>query len=141
MDDFIAGLELSKGNDNINFNWLSNNKTYFVLALIPFFSLASYLAFFKSKYNYFEHLVLNLYITGQQMLIYLAFSFINTRDSSLALIPIALGMSFNIWAYIQFFDNKPILKRIILITLTYLIFILQFLVGMIIIIGFLKLIK
>ncbi|NEN25010.1 DUF3667 domain-containing protein [Cryomorpha ignava] len=141
MDDFIAGLESSKGTNNTNFNWLSKNTTYMVLALIPFFSLASYLVFFKSRYNYFEHLVLNLYVTGQQMLIYLVFSFINTRDSSLILIPIVLGMLFNIWAYSQFFDNKTILKRIILITLTYLIFIFQILIGMIIIVGILKLMK
>ncbi len=141
IDDFISGLEVSKTNNSASLKWLSDYKTYIVLVLIPLFSLASYLAFFKSKYNYFEHLVLNLYITGQQMLIYLFFSFISMRDSSLTLIPLMLVIVFNIWTFSQFFNDKTVLKRTMLIGLTYLIMILLPLIGMVMIASIIKLVK
>lgn len=138
MDDFIAGIKLSELNNNNSLKWFSDNKTYLVLAIIPLFSVASYLAFLKSKYNYVEHLVLNFYTTGQQMLIYLMFSFISMRDSSLTLIPLSLGMLFNIWSYAQFFSSITILKRIIRIAFTYLIFSTIVMMGLFVLVGLLK---
>ncbi len=137
--DFMSGItEAAESNDNVIFNWLSNNQAYLIYITIPFFSLASFLAFFKSGYNYFEHLVLNLYITGQQMVIYLIFSFISDRDSAIILLPILLGTSLNIWTYLQFFNHKSLVKRILLIIATYAIFITEFIVGMFILVGILK---
>ncbi|WP_084205915.1 DUF3667 domain-containing protein [Psychroserpens mesophilus] len=133
IDDAITGFKSgSKVENNQLLNWIAKNQTYFILILVPLFSLASYLAFIKSKYNYFEHLVLNIYITGQQMFIYFLFSFIYDRDSYLVLLPLLLGMGFNFWTYIQFFNKKSTLKKVLLILLTYIIFILQIFIGMII---------
>lgn len=142
IDDAISGY---KSGDNVEnsdlMNWISKNQTYVILILVPFFSLASYLAFIKSKYNYFEHLVLNIYITGQQMFIYFIFSFIFDRNSYLILLPLLLGMIFNFWTYIQFFNNKNTFKKILLILLTYLIFILVMIIGMMIGTIFIKIIE
>ena len=138
MDDFIVGIKLTEISNNNSLKWFSDHKTYIVLAIIPLFSVASYLAFLKSKYNYVEHLVLNFYTTGQQMLIYLMFSFISMRDSSLTLIPLSLGMLFNIWTYAQFFSSITILKRIIRIAFTYLIFSTIVMMGLFVLVGLLK---
>lgn len=134
IDDAISGYKAGGKVENSNLiNWISRNQTYVILILVPFFSLASYLAFFKSKYNYFEHLVLNIYITGQQMFIYFIFSFIFDRNSYLILLPLLLGMAFNFWTYIQFFNKKSTFKKILLIILTYIIFLILIVIGTIII--------
>ncbi len=142
IDDAISGYNAaSKEENSALINWISKNQTYVILILVPFFSLASYLAFIKSKYNYFEHLVLNIYITGQQMFIYFIFSFIFDRNGYLILLPLLLGMTFNFWTYIQFFNNKNTFKKILHILLTYLIFILVMIIGMMIGIIFMKIIE
>ena len=133
IDDAITGFKSgAKSENNYLLKWISQNQTYFILILVPFFSLASYFAFIKSKYNYFEHLILNIYITGQQMFIYFLFSFIYDRDSYLVLLPLLLGMGYNFWTYIQFFNKKSTVKKVLLILLTYIIFISQIFIGMII---------
>ena len=140
----IEGFQLeSKNPDSEILNWISNNQIFVIFFILPFFSLASYLAFFKSKYNFFEHIVLNLYITGQQMIVYMIFSFIIDADRSglLILLPLLLGCALNIWAYIQFFDKKSILKKILLVIFTYIIFILLFILGMILIFTIMKFIE
>ena len=53
--------------------WTQRNYAYTSLLLLPFFSLATYISYLGKGFNYFEHLVLNLYIEGQKMLIYLLF--------------------------------------------------------------------
>ncbi|MCX7549184.1 DUF3667 domain-containing protein [Xanthomarina sp. F1114] len=134
IDDAISGYKTGGKVENSDLiNWISKNQTYVILILVPFFSLASYLAFLKSKYNYFEHLVLNIYITGQQMFIYFIFSFIFDRNSYLILLPLLLGMAFNFWTYIQFFNKKSTFKKMLLIVLTYIIFLILIIMGMIVI--------
>ena len=112
--------------------WLTNNHTYTVLLTLPLFSAASYLAFKKSRYNYFEHVVLNMYITGQQMLIYLLSSFAVVEDSITEVIPSLLGMAFSFWAFYQFFGNHRPFVRILLTIVTYILFFLQITVLLII---------
>ena len=138
VNDAINGWNDQNNNEKA-YSWISENQVYIILLIVPFFSVASYLSFFKSRYNYFEHFVLNVYITGQQMIIYLIFSFITNRD--FATIPLLLGIVFNIWSYSQFFNNKSKLKKMLLIVLTYLIFILEIIIVMIVSIGIWKLIK
>ncbi|MBO3100287.1 DUF3667 domain-containing protein [Gelidibacter pelagius] len=130
IDDAISGFKAGGKVENSSIiDWISKNQTYVILLLVPFFSLASYLAFLKSKYNYFEHLVLNIYITGQQMFIYFIFSFIFDRNGLLILLPLLLGMAFNFWAYFQFFSKKNTFKKVFLILLTYIIFAIIIFIG------------
>ncbi|MGJ8746062.1 DUF3667 domain-containing protein [Polaribacter sp.] len=132
VDDAISGFTSKSEVENSDLiNWISKNQTYAILILVPFFSFASYLSFLKSNYNYFEHLVLNIYITGQQMFIYFGFSFFFDRNSYLIMLPLLLGMLFNFWAYIQFFNKKNTFKNIVLIIFTYIIFIIEIIFGMI----------
>ncbi len=129
IDDITFGFKgrMEESNDNPDYsvvNWITKYQTYIPLLILPIFSLASYFAFIKSNFNYFEHLVLNVYITGQQMLIYLVLSFIFFGDNVLIIIPFLIGFIYNFWTYFQFFKDKKKWKKFLLILSTYLIFII-----------------
>ena len=126
---FIIGIN-NNGNEKDSgiitaLYWLTKHQAYAVLLTLPFFSLGSYIAFFKLRYNYFEHLILNIYITGQQMIIYLLLSFIVVLNSSAEFIPLAVGVFYNFWAYYSFFKTKSSFTKILLSLLTYALFMLQ----------------
>ncbi|MDZ7723602.1 MAG: DUF3667 domain-containing protein [candidate division KSB1 bacterium] len=143
LSEIISGITDGLNNDNstelstTNFlKWLANNHEYATLIFLPFFSLASYLAFIKSKYNYFEHLVLNFYVTGQQMIIHLIFSFVLLKDNYLQGIPVIIGVLFTFWTFYQFFDTKKFYTKIFLTFIAYIYFIIQiiiFIVGIVLI--------
>lgn len=73
MEDVDSSVNISIGEGKVAvselFTWLSKNYTYLVLLSIPLFSLAAWIVFWHFKVNYFEHFVINLYITGQQAFI------------------------------------------------------------------------
>ncbi|MGB0494973.1 MAG: DUF3667 domain-containing protein [Kangiellaceae bacterium] len=135
-NDLVSGFTTASSNDGTEigstalsfFDWLAKNHTFMLLLTIPLFSLASYIAFIKSGYNYFEHLVLNIYITGQQMIIYLLLSTIVTKDEITEIIPFSSAIIFNFWAYYQFFQLKNSHTKIFLTLLTYVIFSIQLLI-------------
>lgn len=138
IDDFIVGFKSMAPSKRFGYgflDWLGKNQSYAQLMVLPFYSLASYLAFIKSKYNYFEHLVLNMYITGQQMLIYIIFNLIPSDSILLNILPYLFGIGFNFWAYFNFFKEKSAARKIVLMTLTYFLFFLQ-LLGGILLLGF-----
>lgn len=137
MEDLIAGLnqgrkDIAQGVELRIYNWLSSNQTYTILILLPFYSFASYLAFKKFKYGFTEHLVLNMYITAQQLIIYTFFSFTFVKDDFLVLIPLILGMLYNFWVFSQFFENANILLKILRVLLFYIYLALQILLVIII---------
>lgn len=115
-------LDSDPDSDSKVVDWIIKNQTYLAFLVLPLFSLASYLAFLRSGFNYVEHLVLNLYITGQQMIIYLIFAFIIVEDNNWMLMPVILGITYNIWTYLQFFHEKKMSTRFWLIALSYIIF-------------------
>lgn len=128
IDDFVNGIR-DGSNDNPNkptdyriYDFLTTNQTYIFLYIVPLFSIASIIPFRKSKYNLSEHLILNLYITGEQLLIYSLFSFINDPDNLLALTPLFLGFSYNIYVYNRFFEELNWLNRNLRLLLTYFIY-------------------
>nr|WP_246722689.1 DUF3667 domain-containing protein [Aliikangiella sp. G2MR2-5] len=116
-------------------NWLASNHAFTLLLTLPLFSLGSYLAFFQCKYNYFEHLILNMYIAGQQMVIYLVVSFAVTKGSFSETLPLIFGMLFNFYVFYQFFNARKPYIRILLFLITYAVFILQLLLLMIVVIA------
>jgi len=78
IEDGLRGIleGIKKGRDFSDrdfkiFEWLIHNYSYSALLLIPIFSLASFLSFKKSNFNYFEHLVLNTFLFGQITLIFI----------------------------------------------------------------------
>lgn len=117
------------------FNWLANNQVYSLLLTIPLFSIGSYLAFFRSGYNYLEHLIINVYITAHQLLIYASLSGLIPEDSIVEVLPLLLGVTYNLWAYCQFFRRGNGFKRVIQGLCVYLIFLFIFAVLMLIVIA------
>ncbi len=111
-------------------DWIAAREVYFLLMLLPLFSLSTYLAFIRSKYNYFEHLVINLYLTGQQMFIYIALCFWFEEGSYWDGIPSLISIGYNFFAFNQLFENKKVYTRIFLIILAYILF--AFLFGLLI---------
>lgn len=139
VSGFTMGMtEQAKSSGSEITNWIIKNQTYITLLFIPLFSLASYISFVKSGYNYIEHLVLNLYITGQQMLIYLILSFVITKDNILMVLPILASMTYNMWAYFQFFEKKKKIGITIQIFMTYIFVSFEIGIILFIIAGFLK---
>jgi hypothetical protein len=73
---------------------------------IPVFALFSFLLFRPSGYNYAEHLVLNAYITAQQLLLFIGWLPL-TRVLPLPVhwmlgVYVAITLGYNLWAYVQF---------------------------------------
>lgn len=94
-------------------HWVSKNQTYILLLLLPLFSLTSYWAFLKAKYNYFEHLVLNFYIAGQQMLIYSILNSLFYQGYFTQIIPSLVVIVYSCWAYHQFFHKRRLLANLL----------------------------
>lgn len=144
MEDFVSGMSegVSDTNDIPNIakvlNWMASYHAYTTLLLLPIFSLASYMSFDKSKYNYFEHLILNAYIIGQQALIYAVFSTLLYKlddDHFLIGLPFLLAVFFNFWTFFQFFTDKKPRTKIFLTFLTYFFYLALLLVSLAIIGG------
>lgn len=130
--DFNDLIKISDAEGRFNteiIDWLFDKQSYVLLFTVPFFSLATYLAFIKAKYNYFEHLVLNIYIVGQQTVINTLLIFGQNWEgiySFLFTLPI---VAFNIWTLIQFFKGISLARKVSLILLSYfIIFILIMLI-------------
>lgn len=128
VDDFVNGLRnganssLKNSADFKILDFFTKNQTYVFLIIVPIFSLASFLAFKKNKYNFSEHLILNLYITGEQLLIYSLFSFITDRNSLLNAIPLILGFFYNVFVYNRLFCELSWLNKNLKLILTYFIY-------------------
>lgn len=117
INDFLQGFygncESCEGDEAIDkagntlTQWINNYQVYVILISILLFSIASYFAFSRFEYNLIEHLVLNFYIAGFQLLMYTIFSlFPMDEDSMIVLIPFVVGMIFNGYTYFQFFRDK-----------------------------------
>jgi len=122
-------LELQTGGI---FEWLRTNQTYLVFVFVPIFSLASFIAFVRDKYNYYEHLVLQLYITGQQFIMITIFTCAFFAIPEILTITILVScILYSLFAYKQFFKGRTFIEvflRYILIQITFIVlyFIISF---------------
>lgn len=130
FDEFAEGINENPHTINfltITLNWLKVHYAYGALLIIPIFSLASYLAFYKSGYNYFKHLILNTFITGQRTIVYIILvpliAIFKDKDTidNFQNFKIVIGVILTIWTFIQFFNKNSKLKNFFLTLLTYLI--------------------
>jgi hypothetical protein len=76
------------------------------IVTIPVFALFSFLLFRRSGYNYAEHLVLNTYITAQQLLLFIGWLVLSrvlpVRTDGLLGLYVALTLAYNLWVYARF---------------------------------------
>ena len=122
---------------NNSVTWFKEHYAYSTLLLLPIISFSSYLAFRKSDYNYLKHLILNCYIAGQRMIVFILIlpilaicknkEVISRIESLETLIWVSLMM----WTYIQFFDKNKIFKNISLTLLSYLFMLIQLIILLI----------
>lgn len=124
---FAKGAKDIHGDSNIpsSISLLADNYAYTTLFLLPVFALASYICFPKTQANYFEHVVINAYITGQQAIIYtFAASIIGVIDKDiLESIPIFIGVLYCFWVFYQLFDKGNRVINILRTICTYIIYI------------------
>lgn len=140
MDDLIQGFTSAESDYNSGIkvptilSWLAKNFAYSALMLLPIFSFASYLMFFKYKLNYIEHIVINSYITGQQAILYSLFAVLETviKSKAIDLVLFIVTMSYTCWVFLQIFSEGKkvnIILRSIMTYVLYLIFSISLLFG------------
>jgi Protein of unknown function (DUF3667) len=83
-----------------------------VVGMILPFSISSFLVFYRSKFNFAEHLVLNSFVISQLIIGDIIMTLINAlhlkTEHRLAvnMVELALKFPFWVWAYFQFFKPK-----------------------------------
>lgn len=104
--------------------WFSSNYAYATLLLIPIFSLASYITFFRYGRNYLEHIVMNAYVTGQQAIFYSIFISLQIfiANDILEVIPLLLSLAYAFWVFWGFFTEGSRIKNIFRSLLTYILY-------------------
>jgi len=106
-------------------SWMASHYSLVMLAATPFYTLASYLAFRKSRYNFMEQLVVNLYMLGLNLVVqivlfpvvYLA----QTADLSGIIITISIfsSLSITFYVYCSVFNMFSKVSRVLRTLLSY----------------------
>lgn len=119
-----------EGNQFKILNWLAKNFAFTMLMLLPLTSLASFIAFLNTGFNYIEHFVLNAYITGQQAFLYtisIILGFLtNFYDCWISVI-FFISVAYTFYVFFQFFTQQSRIEVFFRTIVTY------FLYGIIII--------
>lgn len=112
----ISGL----GNADINMEqikeWMDTHYAWVTLIMLPFYSLGSFIAFRKQRYNFMEHLVLNAFLAGQRLILHIAvfpiIYFLNNSSNSESFNNFLSFADYILifWAYSQFFNNLSKIK-------------------------------
>lgn len=148
LDGFYTGTTADKSKTDLGFlgevvQWMSSHYAYTTLLIIPIISLASYLCFYRTKYNYFQHLILNSFVAGQRtvlFLILLPFTYFITDkeiNGTIDTIKVYSGICLTFWIYYQFFNSSKPIKRVLLTILTYFTMVIL-IVLLIVIIGLIQ---
>ncbi len=120
-------------------SWFGKNFAYSTLLVSPILAFSSRMVFFKSGYNYFEHLVFNIYAIAQQIFIFVLFTIIYAAEEPeniwLQFLPMLLSLLYSLFAYAQFFNSGNIILRTLKILLTYSLCFFLIVFTVIIIIG------
>jgi len=106
-------------------NFVSTNYAYVILILLPFYALASRIAFRKLGYNYLEHFVINAYVVGQQAIIYSAFMLLlllPISEDVAAQIILISSISYAFFAFKGVSKSMNIFKVVLNFVLIYLFF-------------------
>lgn len=122
----ILGLESYAEKLDEFFLYGEKYATLLNIVAIPVFAMFSWLMFFNTKYNFAENLVLNTYISAQQLLIllmFIPFFEVYAFDKEF-IIPIytIISIIYNLVVYVGFFKEKiivGILKAIVVIVFSY----------------------
>jgi len=125
LEGFAEGTKDRAGEDEkiTVLKWFVEHYAYTTLFLIPVYSLASYLVFYRVGYNYLEHIVLNSFITGQQAIFYSissVFSLVINEDL-LVSVTLFISIFYAFWVFWQFFSVQSRVAVFFRSILTYVI--------------------
>jgi hypothetical protein len=127
-----AGIALSENPKEVaamyQFNdWLNKHAVASILLMLPFWTIGSYLAFKKQKYNFVEHFVLNAYISVQglviQLLLFPLAIYFQNKPTQILFVTVS-GLIYLVvatWTYTQFFNKLAKIKSILYSLLAYFI--------------------
>jgi hypothetical protein len=133
------------GNGEINAqnikDWIDSHYALVTLLSLPFYALATYMAFRKQGYNFMEHLILNAFLAGQRLLLHIAvfpISYFLNATNNLNLFTNLLTLADFIlvfWALSQFFNKTDKRKTFWLTLSMYFVFLAGFvLIGLLILV-------
>jgi len=111
LDIHVSGNEAAGNYIKVVNEWIIAHYAIVSLSTIPLAALASFLAFRKTGYNYFEHIVLNSFINGQRLairiLLFPLLVLFNHSTHLVTMISIAdvAGIIFSFWTYWGFFNT------------------------------------
>jgi len=106
-------------------------KNYYVFvqaAMLPFYALSTWVLFSSSKLYYAEILVLIVYMIGFMSIIIIPINFLHLflNNGVISIIEIVVLGFYNVWTYLNFFNDKPgwlvTIKSILNIILGYVLF-------------------
>ena len=114
---FNGYIDVEKANE-----WVISHVAWIKLYKLPLMALGSYIAFRKYGYNYVEHLVINAFLSGQILILYILmfplnyfFYFFPTLDVDiLTNIESFICVIFIVLTYMQFFKTISRFKALIL---------------------------
>ena len=132
MDDLISGWRdgaIEEAEDMhvpAILTWFSKNYAYSSLLLLPIFSLASYLSFSKFNKNYFEHIVLNSFVTGHQAIFYSLFAIVGTviENDIIEMLSGLTALIYTFWVFWQFFSEGNRALNILRSVMTYILYLI-----------------
>lgn len=110
------GLSVDKYNQ-IN-HWMLEYYGIINLALLPFTSLATFLVFRRSKYNFGEHLIINTYVTGLgliMLILSLPILYFIRKQSTGIYLQLFLSSIIYLYMYMRVFSNYPFWNRFLLL--------------------------
>lgn len=131
LNNFLYGEELA-----IPAWILENYAAIELLIVLPLFCIASFLVFYKARYSFTEHIVINAFLSAQRMLIgILTFPILLVfKEGDLSYyIQILIGIAelmITIWAYMTFFIEFKRGQRIVNILLVLFLVFVQLLILM-----------
>jgi hypothetical protein len=104
--------------------WVLKNYAYLTLLLLPVFSLASYLSFFKFDKTYLEHLIVNSYTTGHQAIFYSLFVVGETviDGDVMEILSILVAVLYTFWVFWQLFSEGNRMMNILRSIMTYILY-------------------
>ena len=130
----INNTRISVSTINAIIEWVNNHGAIMALIVVPFYALASFLAYREEKYNYVEHLVLNAYTSSLRLLVTIILfplvvltqhtSGADTVDTATNVLELAVTC----WCFIQFFSNLKWFTALKKLISTYLIFFVEMIV-------------
>ncbi|GAA0893352.1 hypothetical protein GCM10009122_30310 [Fulvivirga kasyanovii] len=100
---------------------------------IPVFALFSWLFFIGSKYNYTENLILNIYITAQQLLMLLlmfpVIAVMPALKGEVIAVYSAITLVYNFWVYFSFFEIRKLIQVVKVLLALACAYLLQFMLN------------